>query len=143
MDIKKLEVYHTPTDKCILCLCLNTDQFTADCDQYIIDRYKGFTVNPKERFYSRIDNLIDEIIREVKKPPFKFRMRLESRHSMTSRNIHYRFQMFDRDSFKRDTLSEVIIQEPLEREIDFVIIYTGIQGLIKPDDKDGFYGLQP
>lgn len=143
MDIKRLEVYHTPTEKCTLCLCLNTDQFTADCDQYIIDRYKNFTINPKKRFYSRIDTLIDEIIREVKKPPFQFRMRLESRHSITSSNILYKFQIFDRNSFKSDTLSEVIVQEYLEPEIDFVIIYTGIQGRSKADDKGGFYGPKP
>ncbi|MEK4801345.1 hypothetical protein MHI02_07270 [Oceanobacillus sp. FSL K6-0118] len=141
--MKKLEVYHTPTENCTLCLCINTDQFTVDCDQYIIDRYKGFTVNPKARFYSKIDKLIDEIIREVKKPPFKFRMRLDSRHSITSRNIHYRFQIFDRDSFKKDTLSEVILHEQIEPEIDFVVIYTGIQGLSKTDDKGGFYGPKP
>lgn len=87
MDIKRLEIYHTPTEKSVICLCLNTDQFTVDCEQYIIDRYRHFTVNPKVRFYSRIDKLIDEIIREVKKPPFTFRMRLEKRHSITSKNL--------------------------------------------------------
>ncbi|MEI3611457.1 hypothetical protein [Pseudogracilibacillus sp. SO30301A] len=143
MDIKKLEVCHTPTEKCTLCLCLHTDQFTIDCDQYIIDRYKDFTVNPKARFYSKIDKLIDEIIREVKKPPFQFRMRLDSRHSITNSNIYYQFQLFDRDSLKSDILSEVIVHEHLEPEVDFVVIYIGIQGGSKADDKDGFYGLQP
>lgn len=38
MDIKRLEIYHTPTEKSVICLCLNTDQFTVDCEQYIIDR---------------------------------------------------------------------------------------------------------
>lgn len=143
MDIKKLEVYHTPTEMCTLCLCLHTDQFTVDCDHSIIDRYKDFTVNPKERFYSKIDKLIDEIIREVKKPPFTFRMRLESRHSKTSKNILYTFQLFDRDSFKDNTLSAGLAQAHVKPEIDFVVVYTGIQKESKADDKDGFYGLKP
>ena len=145
MDIKRLEIYHTPTEKSVICLCLNTDQFTVDCEQYIIDRYRHFTVNPKARFYSRIDKLIDEIIREVKKPPFTFRMRLEKRHSITSKNILYEFQLFDRNSFKTDGLSEVIEQEYLRPEVDLVVIYTGIQGESKADtdDKGRFYGLKP
>ena len=145
MDIKRLEIYHTPTEKSVICLCLNTDQFTVDCEQYIIDRYRHFTVNPKVRFYSRIDKLVDEIIREVKKPPFTFRMRLEKRHSITSKNILYEFQLFDRNSFKTDGLSEVIEQEYLRPEVDLVVIYTGIQGESKADtdDKGRFYGLKP
>ncbi|MEI3597660.1 MULTISPECIES: hypothetical protein [unclassified Oceanobacillus] len=31
----------------------------------------------------------------------------------------------------------------IEPEVDFVVIYTGIQGLSKADDKGGFYGPKP
>ena len=71
--------------------------------------------------------------------------RLEKRHSITSKNILYEFQLFDRNSFKTDGLSEVIEQEYLRPEVDLVVIYTGIQGESKADtdDKGRFYGLKP
>lgn len=145
MDIKKLEVYHTPTEKAVTCLCLNMAQFTSDCEESIISRYSRVTVNPKERFYSKIDKLVDEIIREVKKVPFKFRMRLESRHCINGRNILYAFEMLDRATLKSASLSAEIIQECLEVAFDFVIVYTGMLGVSVTgiDGKGGFCGHKP
>ena len=145
IDLRKLEVYHTPTEKVVICLCLNMAQFTSDCEEFIISRYSRYSVNPKERFYSKADKLVDEIIRGVKKVPFKFRMRLERRHCIEGRHVLYSFEMFDKTSFRCDNFPLEIQQECMEAPADFVIIYVGMQP--KPttdtDGKDGFCGHKP
>lgn len=126
-----MEIYHTPTDSCITCLCLNTDKFSLDCEKYIIGRYRTFSVNPKERFYARIDKLLDDIIREVKKVPITFRMRLESRHCIKSKNISFAFQMYDKDLSKCNDVIKRLTEEEKQTyfnmPFDFVIVYTGVK----------------
>ena len=145
IDLRKLEVYHTPTEKAVICLCLNMAKFTSDCEDFIISRYSRYSVNPKERFYSKVDKLVDDIIRDVKKVPYKFRMRLEKRHCIDGRNILYAFEMFDRASFTCDDFPAKIQQECMEAPADFVIVYVGM--LPKPptdtDGKGGFCGHKP
>ena len=124
---------------------MNMAQFTSDCDDFIISRYSRYSVNPKERFYSKVDKLVDEIIRDVKEVPFKFRMRLERRHCIDGRHVLYAFEMFDRALFNCEEIPEVIQQECMEAPADFVIVYVGMQP--KPttdtDGKGGFCGHKP
>ncbi|MFR1350724.1 MAG: hypothetical protein ACLSAQ_13540, partial [[Eubacterium] siraeum] len=64
MNKDTLNVYHAPTEKNYLCLCLNTDIFTTDCRKYMLDCFLDYSVNPNLRFHSRIDKIIDDVIRE-------------------------------------------------------------------------------
>lgn len=132
MSIKEMEIYHTPTERNIICLCLNTNQFELDCKKYIIDRYSTFSVNPEKRFYARIDKLIDNIINDEKRVPFRFRMRLESRHCIEKIPVYYAFQFFDKESIKKSSLFKDLSEEEqacLNPVIDYIIIYTGMQGI--------------
>ena len=89
MNKQTIEIYHAPTENSFICLCLNTDKFKADCEEYIIDRFVGYSVNPEKRFYARVDKLMDDIIRGTVKVPHKYRMRLESRHCVEQRLIYF------------------------------------------------------
>ena len=51
----------------------------------MLDCFLNYSVNPNLRFHSRIDKIIDDVIREKINIPHKFRMRLESRHCIESR----------------------------------------------------------
>ena len=55
-----------------------------------------YSVNPNLRFHSRIDKIIDDVIREKINIPHKFRMRLESRHCVESRIIYFQFRVLDK-----------------------------------------------
>jgi len=130
MDIKRLEVYHTPTKKSNICICLNMEQFSLDCEQFIIDKYKAYSVNPKERFYARIDKLIDDVSRGVTKIPHRFRMRLESRHSNCNEKVHYAFQLLDRTALENQRqgsdISDESLQVCLGSDVDYIVLYIGM-----------------
>ena len=59
----------------------------------MLDCFLNYSVNPNLRFHSRIDKIIDDVIREKINIPHKFRMRLESRHCIESRIIYFRFRV--------------------------------------------------
>ena len=150
MDKQKLIIYHAPTEKNYICLCLNTDVFMEDCRKYMLDCFLGYSVNPNLRFHSRIDKIIDDFIFERIKIPYKFRMRLENRHCVESRIIYFQFRVIDKDCLQCNVLlkglSDDIKEVISEENIDFVVIYEGVQGSrkdIDTDDKDGFCGSQP
>ena len=62
----------------------------------MLDCFLDYSVNPNLRFHSRIDKIIDDVIREKINIPHKFRMRLESRHCVESRIIYFRFRVLDK-----------------------------------------------
>ena len=62
----------------------------------MLDCFLNYSVNPNLRFHSRIDKIIDDVIREKINIPHKFRMRLESRHCIESRIIYFRFRVLDK-----------------------------------------------
>lgn len=128
MDKKKLEIYHMPTEKSVICLCLNMAQFTSDCKAFTIDRYSKFTVNPEKRFYSKLDKLVDEVIREVRHSPFTFRMRLDSRHCISDKNIHYAFRFADKVTVNDEDFPEEIKRKCIKCKADYVVVYAGVQG---------------
>ncbi|MDB8719881.1 hypothetical protein [Mediterraneibacter gnavus] len=150
MNKDTLNIYHAPTEKNYLCLCLNTDIFTADCRKYMLDCFLNYSVNPNLRFHSRIDKIIDDVIREKINIPHKFRMRLESRHCIESRVIYFRFRVLDKSCLQCNVflkgLSDEMKEALSDERIDFAVLYEGIQGSqqdIDTDDKDGFCGSQP
>ncbi|WP_243872523.1 hypothetical protein [Blautia wexlerae] len=150
MNKDTLNIYHAPTEKNYLCLCLNTDIFTADCRKYMLDCFLNYSVNPNLRFHSRIDKIIDDIIREKINIPHKFRMRLESRHCIESRIIYFRFRVLDKSCLQCNVflkgLSDEMKEALSDERIDFAVLYEGIQGSQQDtdtDDKDGFCGSQP
>lgn len=150
MNKRKIEIYHAPTEKNYICLCLNTNKFTADCGEYMIDRFINYSVNPDKRFYSRVDKLIDDIIRGTIKVPHKYKMRLESRHCIENRPIHFNFHMLDKACLQCNVflneLSDEARQACADPDIDFAILYLGVQGVKRDSATDangGFCGPQP
>ncbi len=130
MEYKEIEVFHTPTGKKINCICLNYEQFISDCDVLTVDRYKPFSINPKNRFDARIDKLIDEIIYKECSLPCRFCIRLESRHSICNSRINYAFELVEKDFLKEDIrgseIPEEILKVCLKSDIDFIVIYVGM-----------------
>ena len=116
----------------------------------MLDCFLDYSVNPNLRFHSRIDKIIDDVIREKINIPHKFRMRLESRHCVESRIIYFRFRVLDKACLQCNVflkgLSEEMKEALSDERIDFAVIYEGIQGSQQDtdtDDKDGFCGSQP
>ncbi|MFQ8922887.1 MAG: hypothetical protein ACLR60_13410 [Clostridium paraputrificum] len=145
MNKKILNVYHAPTEKNYVCLCFNTDIFTADCKKYIVDCFLDYSVNPNLRFHSRIDKIIDDVIHEKIKIPHKFRMRLENRHCIESKIIYFQFRVLDKACLQWNVfikgLSEEMKDAISDKNIDLAVIYEGVQGSrqdIDTDDKGGF-----
>lgn len=132
LNKQTIEIYHAPTENSFICLCLNTDKFTADCEEYIIDRFVGYSVNPDKRFYARVDKLMDDIIRGTVKVPHKYRMRLESRHCVEQRPIYFNFHILDKACLQCNVFFDGLSREEKEvftsTDIDFAIIYGGVQG---------------
>ena len=150
MDKHILEVCHAPTDRIYQCLCLNREQFTEDCRAYILDRFADFSVNPDLRFYSRIDKLIDDISHDKLELPYKFKMRMESRHTHENRPVLFTFCIAGSDCLQCNVflhgLSEEMHKTCMDNRIDFVVIYNGVQGVKQEDGmtaKGGFCGIQP
>ena len=133
MNKDTLNIYHAHTEKNYLCLCLNTDIFTADCRKYMLDCFLNYSVNPNLRFHSRIDKIIDDVIREKINIPHKFRMRLESRHCIESRIIYFRFRVLDKSCLQCNVflkgLSDEMKEALSDERIDFAVLYEGIQGV--------------
>ena len=116
----------------------------------MLDCFLDYSVNPNLRFHSRIDKIIDDVIREKINIPHKFRMRLESRHCGESRIIYFRFRVLDKACLQCNVflkgLSEEMKEALSDERIDFAVIYEGIQGSQQDtdtDDKDGFCCSQP
>lgn len=124
-------------------------QFTADCEKYIIDEFINFSVNPDIRFYSRVDGLVNDIVCGKKTLPHKFRMRVDSRHTYEQRPLMFSFRIMDNTCFQcgvfLNSLPEKKKTACTDKEIDFVIMYKGTEGIKNGDDtaKDGFCGLKP
>lgn len=144
-----LRIYHAPTGKTYQCLCLFMEQFTADCEKYMIDEFINFSVNPDIRFYSRVDGLVNDIVCGKKTLPHKFRMRVDSRHTYEQRPLMFSFRIMDNTCFQcgvfLNSLPEKEKTACTDKEIDFVIMYKGTEGIKNGDDtaKDGFCGLKP
>ena len=150
MNKKEIDIYHAPTKRKYVCLCLNTDVFAEDCRKNILDCFADYSVNPDLRLYSRIDKIIDDVVREKIKNPYKFRMRLESRHSLNDKIVYFHFRVLDNACLQCNVflkgLSDEIKEAVSDEKIDFVVLYEGTQGSRQDtdtDDKDGFCGSQP
>ena len=114
----------------------------------MLDCFLNYSVNPNLRFHSRIDKIIDDVIREKINIPHKFRMRLESRHCIESRIIYFRFRVLDKSCLQCNVflkgLSDEMKEALSDERIDFAVLYEGIQGSQQDtdtDDKDGICGL--
>ncbi|HHI5804467.1 TPA: hypothetical protein ACP6IO_002669 [Clostridioides difficile] len=109
---------------------MNTDVFTADCRKYILDCFLDYSVNPNLRLHSRIDKIIDDVVREKIKIPHKFRMRLENRHCVESRIIYFQFLVLDKACLQCNAflkrLSDEMKEVLSDKNIDFAVIYDGI-----------------
>jgi len=107
----------------------------------MLDCFLDYSVNPNLRFHSRIDKIIDDVIREKINIPHKFRMRLESRHCVESRIIYFRFRVLDKACLQCNVflkgLSEEMKEALSDERIDFAVIYEGIQGSQQDTDTDG------
>lgn len=97
----------------------------------MLDCFLDYSVNPNLRFHSRIDKIIDDVIREKINIPHKFRMRLESRHCVESRIIYFRFRVLDKACLQCNVflkgLSEEMKEALSDERIDFAVIYEGIR----------------
>ena len=106
----------------------------------MLDCFLDYSVNPNLRFHSRIDKIIDDVIREKINIPHKFRMRLESRHCVESRIIYFRFRVLDKACLQCNVflkgLSEEMKEALSDERIDFAVIYEGIQGSQQDTDTD-------
>ena len=93
----------------------------------MLDCFLDYSVNPNLRFHSRIDKIIDDVIREKINIPHKFRMRLESRHCVESRIIYFRFRVLDKACLQCNVflkgLSEEMKEALSDERIDFAVIY--------------------
>ena len=100
----------------------------------MLDCFLNYSVNPNLRFHSRIDKIIDDVIREKINIPHKFRMRLESRHCIESRIIYFRFRVLDKSCLQCNVflrgLSDEMKEALSDERIDFAVLYEGIQGLM-------------
>lgn len=108
----------------------------------MLDCFLDYSVNPNLRFHSRIDKIIDDVIREKINIPHKFRMRLESRHCVESRIIYFRFRVLDKACLQCNVflkgLSEEMKEALSDERIDFAVIYEGIQGSQQDTDTDDY-----
>jgi hypothetical protein len=130
MDIKKisndnLEISNPPNG-----VCLNYEQFIADCDKLTDSRYNGFRINPKERFNDRIQKVLDEIRLFERTVPSRFCIRLERQHAICNCRIDYTFEVVDKDFLEGNIRSVEIgskaLQACLDSDVDIFIIYTGM-----------------
>ena len=91
----------------------------------MLDCFLDYSVNPNLRFHSRIDKIIDDVIREKINIPHKFRMRLESRHCVESRIIYFRFRVLDKACLQCNVflkgLSEEMKEALSDERIDFAV----------------------
>ena len=97
----------------------------------MLDCFLNYSVNPNLRFHSRIDKIIDDVIREKINIPHKFRMRLESRHCIESRIIYFRFRVLDKSCLQCNVflkgLSDEMKEALSDERIDFAVLYEGIR----------------
>lgn len=128
--MRTLEIYNIQTRQMIRYACFHYEQFEADCDKLIIERYKNFTVNPKHRFEVRMDKVTEQLLSGDRGIPSRFCLKLENRHSICNCRIDYVFEIFDRGSLQNDIRKEDFTLEEwntCERlNTDYVLIYVGM-----------------
>ena len=130
MKYKEIEVFHTPTGKRMKYICLNYEQFLSDCDVLTADRYKPFSINPKNRFEARIDKITDEIIYKVRNLPCRFCICLDCGDFICICRIDYAFELVGKDFLKEDIrgseIPEDTLKACLKSDIDFIVLYIGM-----------------
>lgn len=146
-----INIYHAPTGRSYTCLCFYTNVFAEDCRQYVIESFQAYSVNPQLRLCSKIDKVVDDMIREKISVPYAFRMRLESRHCTERKTMHFKFRFLDETCMQCNVFLKGLSDDDKQilseyDDIDFVVIYEGILGARQEtgaDDKGGFCGPKP
>jgi LPXTG-motif cell wall-anchored protein len=93
----------------------------------MLDCFLDYSVNPNLRFHSRIDKIIDDVIREKINIPHKFRMRLESRHCVESRIIYFRFRVLDKACLQCNVFLKGLSEE-MKVEISYIFNASALGG---------------
>ncbi|MBY7141794.1 hypothetical protein KFZ56_01525 [Virgibacillus sp. NKC19-3] len=130
MENLKIGAVHIDTNKHIKCICLNYDQFVSDSNKLTNPRHDGFGINPKERFASRVDKILHEILHGVRTLPDRFYIRLENRYSICNCRIDYVFEVMEKDFLKENIqgseIPEQTLKYCLDSDNDIVMLYIGM-----------------
>lgn len=128
--MKEIEVYHAQSKKMMKCCCFNYNQFEMDCDKLTEERYKNFNVNPKNRFETRVESVVEQLVANEKPIPSLICLRLESRHAICNCRIDYTFEVFDMETLKNDLRKSEFTDEEWKQcetsNADYVFIYVGM-----------------
>ena len=128
--MKELEIYNIQTRRMMKYVCFHYEQFEADCDKLTVERYKNFTVNPKNRFETRMEKVTEQLLSGERVIPSHLCLRLENRHSICNCRIDYVFEIFDMKSLREDIRKEDFSAEEWimceKSNVDYVLIYIGM-----------------
>lgn len=131
MELKRIEVVNELTGKTVTCVCVNYEKFTKDCDNFTVPRYRHFKCNPKNQFEKKVTKVIEQTFFEKYFYPDLFYTRLNSKHCICKSQIDYTFELLNKEFLKTDNirqkeLSGEVLENCLLPEIDYVIIYIGM-----------------
>lgn len=133
MELKRLEVLNEAIGKTVICVCINYERFTEECDSMTVPRYRHFKSNPKNQFDKKATSVIEGTFFEKYFFPDLFYIRLNKRHSICNCQIDYTFELLNRefladDNIRKGELSQDTLEVCLSPDIDYVMIYVGMNG---------------
>lgn len=131
MDYKKFEVYNERTRKTLSCICVHYDRLLMDCEKFVLKRYQKFQCNPKYQMKRKAAPLLDLALLDEEFLPNLFSVRLGKRQSAINGQISFVFELMDKPFFEQDELRQSELSEEtralcLLGDVDFVILYVGL-----------------
>lgn len=131
MDYKKFEVYNERTRKTLSCICVHYDRLLMDCEKFVLKRYQKFQCNPKYQMKRKAAPLLDLALLDEEFLPNLFSVRLGKRQSAINGQISFVFELMDKSFFEQDELRQSELSEEtralcLLGDVDFVILYVGL-----------------
>lgn len=131
MNYKEITFLNEQKGTLMKCVCVGYEAFVADCDDFILPRYRQFKCNPKHQFESKAKSVLSAAINERPFLPDLFYTRLNKKQSVCNSQIDYVFELLDRaflekDVLRQNELDKSMLEVCLSPKVDYVMIYVGM-----------------
>ena len=129
--MKAIKITEENNGKEVRAICVNYEQFITDCKEMTMTRYHRFKCSPQNQFDKKMNVVMTEAFYENTFLPSLFFIRLNKKQSICNCQIDYTFELLDTaflktDSIRKKEIDEATLKSCLAPEIDYVMIYVGM-----------------